>query len=76
VKIGLEPVFEADMADCSFGLRPIRSPPDAPQVLIDEHLQRGRRWVAETDIAGCFTAIPHEGLAQEIEERVVDQSVF
>jgi RNA-directed DNA polymerase len=45
-------------------------------VLIDEPVQRGRRWVAETDIADCFTAIPHAGLAQAIEERVVDQSVF
>jgi RNA-directed DNA polymerase len=74
-KIVLEPVFEADMADCSFGFRPRRSPQDALQVLIDEQ-QRGRRWVVETDIANCFTAIPHEGLMQAIEERVVDQSVL
>jgi hypothetical protein len=37
---------------------------------------RLRRWVAETEIADCFTAIPHEGLAQAIEECVEDQSVF
>jgi RNA-directed DNA polymerase len=35
-KIVLEPIFEADMADCSFGFRPRRSPHDALQVLIDE----------------------------------------
>lgn len=75
VKIVLEPVFEADMADCSFGFRPRRSPHDALQVLIDEQ-QRGRRWVVETDIANCFTAIPHEKLMQAIEERVCDQSVL
>ncbi|WP_233508134.1 reverse transcriptase domain-containing protein [Spongiactinospora gelatinilytica] len=43
VKIVLEPVFEADMADCSFGFRPRRSAHDALQVLIDE-CARGRRW--------------------------------
>ena len=75
VKIVLEPVFEADMADCSFGFRPQRSPHDALQVLIDEQ-QRGRRWVVETDIASCFAAIPSEGLMRAIEERVCDQSVL
>jgi len=47
-KIVLEPIFEADMADCSFGFRPRRSAHDALQVLIDE-CWRGRRWVVETD---------------------------
>jgi RNA-directed DNA polymerase len=32
--------------------------------------------VAETDIASCFTAIPHEKLMQAVEERVVDQPVL
>ena len=58
VKIVLEPVFEAGFLPCSFGFRPGRSAHDALQVLIDESW-RGRRWVAETDIASCFCAIPH-----------------
>ena len=75
LKIVLEPVFEADFLPCSFGFRPRRSAHDALQVIIDE-AWRGRRWVVETDIASCFTAIPHEKLMQAIEERVVDQSVL
>ena len=75
LKIVLEPVFEADFLPCSFGFRPRRSAHDALQVVIDE-AWRGRRWVVETDIASCFTAIPHEKLMQAIEERVVDQSVL
>ena len=74
-KIVLEPVFEADMLPCSFGFRPKRSPHDALQVLIDESW-RGRRWVVETDIANCFSAIPQEKLMQAIEECVCDQSVL
>ncbi len=75
VKIVLEPVFEADFLPCSFGFRPKRSQHDALQVLIDE-CARGRRWVVETDIASCFSAIPHDKLMQAVEERVCDQPVL
>ena len=75
VKIVLEPVFEADFLPCSFGFRPGRAQQDALQVLIDE-CARGRRWVAETDIASCFSAIPHQKLMQAVEERVCDQPVL
>lgn len=75
VKIVLEPVFEADMLDWSFGFRPRRSAHDALQVLIDE-CWRGRRWVVETDIASCFSAIPHDKLMQAVEERICDQPVL
>lgn len=74
-KIVLEPIFEADMLPCSFGFRPKRAAHDALQVLVDE-AWRGRRWVVETDIANCFSAIPHEKLMQAVEERVCDQAVL
>jgi group II intron reverse transcriptase/maturase len=74
-KIVLEPVFEADFLPCSFGFRPGRSAHDALQVLIDESW-RGRRWVVETDIANCFSAIPHDRLMQAIEERVCDRAAW
>jgi RNA-directed DNA polymerase len=75
VKIVLEPVFEADFLPCSFGFRPRRAAHDALQVVIDE-AWKGRRWVVETDIAECFTAIPHAQLMREVEKRVVDRSVL
>jgi RNA-directed DNA polymerase len=75
VKIVLEPVFEADFLPCSFGFRPKRSQHDALQVLIDQ-CARGRRWVVETDIASCFSAIPHDKLMQAVGERVCDQPVL
>jgi RNA-directed DNA polymerase len=74
-KIVLEPVFEADFLPASFGFRPRRSQHDALQVLIDE-CWRGRRWVVETDIASCFSAIPHEKLMKAVEERICDQPVL
>ena len=75
MKIVIEPIFEADMLECSFGFRPGRSAHDALQVVVDESW-RGRRWVAESDIADCFEAIPHEALMSAIEERIVDRHIL
>jgi RNA-directed DNA polymerase len=74
-KIVIEPIFEADMLECSFGFRPRCSAHDALQVLIDE-AWKGRRWVAESDIANCFEAIPHSGLMSAIEERISDRHLL
>src|SRR3712207_9420186 len=63
------------MLECSFGFRPRRSAHDALQVLVDEAWD-GRRWVAESDVADCFGAIPHDRLMSAIEERVVDRHVL
>jgi len=71
----IEPIFEAGMLECSFGFRPRRSAHDALQVLIDE-AWGGRRWVAESDIANCFEAIPHSKLMLAIEERIVDRKIL
>jgi group II intron reverse transcriptase/maturase len=75
LKTVLEPVFEADFLPCSYGFRPKQSPHDALQVVIDE-AWRGRRWVVETDVADCFSAIPHDELMRAVEERVCDQAVL
>jgi group II intron reverse transcriptase/maturase len=71
-KIVVEPIFEADMLECSFGFRPRRSAHDALQVLVDE-AWGGRRWVVESDVANCFEAIPHSQLMSAIEERIADR---
>jgi group II intron reverse transcriptase/maturase len=75
LKTVIEPIFEADMLECSFGFRPRRSAHDALQVLIDEAWD-GRRWVAESDVADCFGAIPHDRLMTAIEERISDRHVL
>jgi RNA-directed DNA polymerase len=75
VKIVIEPIFEADMLGCSFGFRPGRSAHDALQVLIDE-VWKGKRWVAETDIASCYEEIPHDRLMAAIEERICDRKLL
>ena len=63
------------MLPCSFGFRPMRSAHDALQRVIDESFD-GKRWVVETDIADCFTAIPHDGLMSALSERICDRKVL
>ena len=74
-RIVVEPIFEADMLECSFGFRPRRSAYDALQVLVDE-AWGGRRWIVESDVANCFEAIPHSQLMSAIEERIVDREIL
>jgi group II intron reverse transcriptase/maturase len=75
LKTVMEPIFEADFLPCSFGFRPACAAHDALQVLIDE-AWRGRRWVAESDIADCFGSIPHSGLMAAVKERISDRHVL
>jgi group II intron reverse transcriptase/maturase len=75
LKTVIEPIFEADMMECSYGFRPRRSQHDALQVLVDEAWD-GRRWVAESDVSDCFGAIPHDGLMSAIGERISDRHVL
>lgn len=71
----LEPIFEADFLDCSYGFRPGRS---AHQALerIRENLQAGRRAVYDADLQSYFDTIPHDKLLKALRTRVVDRSVL
>src|SRR5882672_1984298 len=71
----LEPIFEADFLDCSYGFRPGRS---AHQALaeIRGHLQAGYQAVYDADLKGHFDSIPHSQLLACVRMRVVDRSVL
>ena len=71
----LEPIFEADFLDCSYGFRPGRS---AHQALaeIRGHLQAGYQAVYDADLKGYFDSIPHSQLLACVRQRVVDRSVL
>jgi len=75
VKLVLEPLFEADFRDCSFGFRPKRSAHDALAAIKREVL-RGRHWVIDADIRGFFDALDREILLQLVCERVSDRRVL
>jgi RNA-directed DNA polymerase len=71
----LEPIFEADFEDCSYGFRPNRSAHQALEE-IRTHLQRGLQAVYDADLKGYFDSIPHDKLMACLRMRVVDRSVL
>ncbi len=71
----LEPIFEADFEDCSYGFRPGRSAHQALDV-IRHHLDAGYREVYDADLQGYFDSIPHDQLLACVQMRVVDRSVL
>jgi len=71
----LEPIFEADFEDCSYGFRPGRSAHQALDVIAD-HLKQGFREVYDADLKGYFDSIPHEKLMACVMMRVSDRSVL
>jgi RNA-directed DNA polymerase len=74
-KLILEPIFEADFEDCSYGFRPGRTAHDA-LAEIREHLQAGYREVYDADLQGYFDSIPHDKLLKCVEMRVSDRQVL
>lgn len=71
----LEPIFEADFLDCSFGFRPGRSAHQALEA-IQKNLQAGYRAVYDADLKGYFDSIPHDKLMACLEMRIADRSVL
>jgi len=71
----LEPIFEADFLDCSFGFRPGRS---AHQALaaIRGSLQAGYTAVYDADLQAYFDSIPHDKLLAAVGMRITDRSVL
>ena len=57
----LEPIFEADFMDCSFGFRPGKSAHDALKAVM-ANLQAGYVEVYDADLSGYFDSIPHDKL--------------
>ena len=71
----LEPIFEEDFEDCSYGFRPGRSAHQALEE-IRGHVKAGYQAVYDADLKGYFDSIPHDKLLACVRMRVVDRSVL
>jgi RNA-directed DNA polymerase len=71
----LEPIFEADFEDCSYGFRPGRSAHQALEA-IRANLAAGYREVYDADLQGYFDSIPHEKLMACLRMRISDRTVL
>jgi RNA-directed DNA polymerase len=71
----IEPIFEADFLDCSYGFRPGRNAFQAIEE-IRKAVNMGRDEAYDADLKSYFDSIPHDKLLKAIEMRIVDRKVL
>jgi RNA-directed DNA polymerase len=74
-KMIIEPIFEADFEDSSYGFRPNRSSKDAMKA-IKEHLEAGKTEILDADLSSYFDTIPHEKLMKVLMMRIADKRLL
>jgi len=75
VKLIIEPIFEADFLDCSYGFRPQRRAHQAIEA-IQSNLKEGREEVYDADLTSYFDTIDHHQLMERVERRISDGAVL
>jgi RNA-directed DNA polymerase len=75
VLLVIEPIFEADFLESSFGFRPGKSAHQALNT-IKTNLKGGRRAVLDADLSSYFDTIPHDKLLKCLEMRISDGKVL
>jgi RNA-directed DNA polymerase len=71
----IEPIFEREFAEQSYGFRPGRGCKDALR-RVDKLLQEGYVYVVDADLKSYFDTIPHDRLMSRIQERIADGRVL
>jgi RNA-directed DNA polymerase len=71
----IEPIFERDFAEHSYGFRPGRGCKDALR-RVEALLKAGYVHVVDADLKGYFDSIPHDRLMLRLEEKIADGSVL
>lgn len=71
----LEPIFERQFAEHSYGFRPGRGCKDALR-RVDGLLKEGYRYVVDVDLKSYFDTIPHDKLLADVRQRVSDSRVL
>jgi RNA-directed DNA polymerase len=71
----IEPIFERQFAQHSYGFRPRRGCKDALR-RVDELLKEGYRYVVDADLKSYFDTIPHDKLMKLVREHVADGRVL
>ena len=71
----IEPIFERDFAEHSYGFRPGRGCKDALR-RVNQLLKEGYVHVVDADLKGYFDSIPHGRLMSRVKERIADGRVL
>ncbi len=72
VKMVVEPLYEHDFRDCSYGFRPGRNPHMAIEKMRNELMKMGGGWIIDVDIRKYFDTIDHAMLRELFRKRVRD----
>jgi RNA-directed DNA polymerase len=75
VMLVIEPIFEADFLDSSYGFRPGKNPHQAIDA-IRQYLSAGFTEVYDADLKSYFDTIPHDALIKCLERRIADRKVL
>jgi len=76
VRLVIEPIFETNFLDCSFGFRPGRKPHDAIRRIERSITFEGYREVVDADLKGYFDSIPQDLLLELVGRRISDRRVM
>src|SRR5262249_34979877 len=77
VRMVLEPIFEADFSQRSFGFRPNRCTMAAIRHLMDHAKEAGKYfWVVEGDVSAYFDTISHRRLMRLLRRRITDEKLL
>jgi RNA-directed DNA polymerase len=71
----LEPIFEKEFAEHSYGFRPGKGCKDALR-RVDDLIRRGYRYTVDIDLKAYFDTIPHDSLMDEMRKRIADGRVL
>jgi RNA-directed DNA polymerase len=75
LRLVLEPIFECDFSEHSYGFRPGRSAQQAAGAVL-AHLKAGRLVVVDADLKAYFDSIPHAWLLNAVRRRITDGRVL
>ena len=75
LKLVIEPIFEREFEDSSYGFRPGRGCKEALRK-VDELIKEGNAHVVDADLDSYFDSIPKEPLMSEVSERISDGKVL
>lgn len=75
VKLLIEPLWEADFHDTSYGFRPKRGAQDAIKQ-IKQNIYEGHQFVYDADLSKYFDTIPHGKLFKLLKGRLADEGIL
>lgn len=71
----IEPIFEKEFAEHSYGFRPGRGCKDALR-RVTQLLKEGYQYIVDADLKSYFDTIPHDRLLQRVEEKISDGRIL